>query len=318
MHQFFVRRWFLLALGAAIALGFLFPGALSEFTDQIRTEPIVAVVLFVMMLPLEITAMGRAFRRPGPVALAVAVNYGLLPPFAWLVSRALPAHMSDIAIGLVVMASIPCTLASAAVWTRRAGGNDAVAILVTLITNGACFLVTPAWLLLLTGTKTEIDFGLLVGRLALIVVLPMVIAQLFRLRLPVARWATANKIPLGVLAQCGILIIVLIGATRAGVQLSSTENGSLGLLGTVLLFVMTVGVHVSMLWLGHFLSRRLRMDRADRIAVGFASSQKTMMVGLYVCLTYYDHVPLAILPMVVYHVGQLLIDTLVADRLRMG
>jgi hypothetical protein len=38
------------------------------------------------------------------------------------------------------------------------------------------------------------------------------------------------------------------------------------------------------------------------------------MVGLHISLTYYGG--LTILPMVAYHVGQLLIDTLVADRLR--
>ena len=35
-------------------------------------------------------------------------------------------------------------VASAAVWTRRAGGNDAVALIVTISTNLACFLLTLA------------------------------------------------------------------------------------------------------------------------------------------------------------------------------
>jgi predicted Na+-dependent transporter len=37
------------------------------------------------------------------------------------------------------------------VWTRRAGGNPTVAILTTMSTSLACFVVTPAWLHMLTG-----------------------------------------------------------------------------------------------------------------------------------------------------------------------
>ena len=49
----------------------------------------------------------------------------------------------------------------------------------------------------------------------------------------------------------------------------------------------------------------------DSIAVAFAGSQKTLMVGAYVALAVG---PLAILPMVAYHAVQLFVDTLIADR----
>ena len=321
MRDFISRRWFLLALATVIVVGFLFSHKFAGLIESPHRDTfigaLVASVLFVMALPLEIGDLWRALRRPGPVLLAVAINFGLLPPFAWLVSQTLPKGMEDVAVGLVVMAAIPCTLASASVWTRRAGGNDSVAILVTLITNGTCFVVTPAWLKLLTGTETELPFGPLVLRLALLVVLPMAAAQLLRAYRPLACWATAKKTPLGVYAQCGILAMVLVGVTRAGCQLSQSSGKSLDIGSALLMCLVAVGIHVAMLWLGHFASRRFGINRADRIAVGFASSQKTLMVGLYVCFTYYSDMPLAILPMLAYHTGQLLIDTLVADRLRM-
>ena len=52
---------------------------------------------------------------------------------------------------LVIAAAVPSTVASAAVWTRRAGGNEIVALIVTVVTNSLCFLVTPLWVLLATG-----------------------------------------------------------------------------------------------------------------------------------------------------------------------
>ena len=48
------------------------------------------------------------------------------------------------------------------------------------------------------------------------------------------------------------------------------------------------------------------------IAVGISGSQKTLMVGLQVCLD----LGITILPMVAFHVAQLLVDTLIADRMR--
>jgi sodium/bile acid cotransporter 7 len=77
-----------------------------------------------------------------------------------------------------------------------------------------------------------------------------------------------------------------------------------------------LAVHLAGLFLGLAAGRLVGLDRPDRIAVGFAASQKTLPVGLLLFNAYYQaDYPLAVLPLVVYHAGQLLADTLVADRL---
>ena len=78
--------------------------------------------------------------------------------------------------------------------------------------------------------------------------------------------------------------------------------------------VVVLVVHILALVSGHLLSWGMGIERAERVAVGFAGSQKTLAVGLYVAVSYFGG--LAILPMMAYHVGQLLIDTIVADYLR--
>ena len=59
-------------------------------------------------------------------------------------------------------------------------------------------------------------------------------------------------------------------------------------------------------------SRFVGVNRRDAVAVGFAGSQKTLPVGVEICA----QLGVTILPMFAYHVGQLVVDTLVADRLR--
>jgi sodium/bile acid cotransporter 7 len=71
-------------------------------------------------------------------------------------------------------------------------------------------------------------------------------------------------------------------------------------------------LHLAMLGLGLLLCRAARVDRADAIAVGFASSQKTLAVGLQLAAEYHA----SLLPMITYHAGQLILDTLIADRMR--
>jgi sodium/bile acid cotransporter 7 len=67
-----------------------------------------------------------------------------------------------------------------------------------------------------------------------------------------------------------------------------------------------------MLWVGVLLAKLARFSREDQIAVAFAGSQKTLMVGLLMAIS----LQVSILPMVAFHISQLFIDTLIADRFR--
>jgi len=313
MIKLLLRHWFLLALTVVLVVGFTFSASLEFLADTaVLRDGIVVTVLFVMALPLETRVMWNVMRRPVAAGLAVGINLGALPLAAWAISGLL---QPELGLGLIIAAATPCTLASAAVWTRRAGGNDAVAILVMIVTNIACFIVTPFWLLVSTGDEVQIDGRAMIQKLALLVVLPIVLGQLLRQVSRVGRWATAHRVSLAGIAQCGILGMVLFGAVKSGARLAETVPGrwSWGVdVGAML--VVVLGLHVAMLWFGHLAGRWLGLARPDRIAVGFAGSQKTLMVGLHVAITYYGG--LTILPMVAYHVGQLLVDTMIADRLR--
>jgi sodium/bile acid cotransporter 7 len=313
VKKFLISRWFLLVLAMTLVVGIAIAEPLEPLAKSAAVRNgLVAMVLFMMALPLEAGAMWRALRHPWPTLLAVAVNFGLLPLFAWGVSFGLS---KELAPGMLVAAATPCSVASAAVWTRRAGGNDSVAILVTIITNLSCFFVTPLWVVIMTGQAVESDqlsLGRLVANLALIVVLPMTLAQLLRLYRPLAAWATEHRLGIGVGAQCGILSMIFIGAIQTGLRLRLQTGPSLLLMDVLVMIAAVIGVHLAMLGTGLWLARLFRISDQDRIAVGFAGSQKTLMVGLQVSMD----LGYSILPMVVYHVGQLLVDTVIADRFR--
>ncbi len=342
MIRFFQQRWFLILLALTLAIGFGGGSRLGPIADWTwLRDADVAAVLFLMALPLEASAIYRVIRRPLAPLLAVFVTFGLLPLSAWGVSFLLTGGQGP---GLLIAAATPCTVASAAVWTRRAGGNDAVATMVTVVTNGLCFLITPLWLWVFLGQgvqSEELEFKTAVWQLGRLVVAPMIVGQLVRLIPWVARVSTRHRQTLGILAQCGILYMVLVGSVQTGRQLEQAAAATLvsatpagpgdGItsapsaaatpggpalraprLGDFVLMLAGVSlVHTAALGLGLVLSRWCGLSRAGQIAVGFSGSQKTLMIGLKVALDY----QISILPMVTFHVAQLLIDTVIADRM---
>jgi sodium/bile acid cotransporter 7 len=75
-------------------------------------------------------------------------------------------------------------------------------------------------------------------------------------------------------------------------------------------------LHLAGMLLAVAASRGLQFERADRAAIAFAASQKTLPIGVYVAATSSAvGAPLAVLPMLMYHASQLFLDTAVADQL---
>lgn len=304
------RRWFLLMLMATVVAGMCGAESLATLAESLPRNWIIGCVLLAMALPLRIDAMWATLRRPAPALLAVVINMAFVPLLAWGASFLLSG---DLALGLIIASAVPCTLASAAVWTRLAGGNDAVSLLVTMITNLGCFLMTPALLQLLAGqTNDSVKFADMTFKLLLLIVLPIFAAQVLRALPRVGDWATANKRGLSTGAQIGLLSIVFIGAVNGGIKIAGLGNQLAPIAGQIaLMMVLAAVIHTLALWLGYHTAARLGMTRGEQIAVAFAGSQKTLMVGLAIALPFGG---LTILPMLAYHIEQLLIDTLVAER----
>jgi sodium/bile acid cotransporter 7 len=312
MKQFLTRRWFLLALAVALTLGLFAYEPLQLVHDGIdfAKNYIVGVVLFLMAVTLDAKAMWNALKKPVAVLIASFVSIFAVPLVCYLWSFTLS---DELAIGLIVAGVVPSTLASAAVWSRRAGGNDAVNLMVTIITNFFCFIIAPTWLYFLTSQKNvEINFYEMILKLVYLVVIPTFLAQGFRLHSSVAEFASRRKPILSILSQIGILLIVFKAAISSGKTLGTTEL-NIALSDWTLMLIGVAVCHTSMVFLGHWLGKLFKVSRPDWIAIGFSGGQKTLMVGLVIADNYFSD--LAVLPMIAFHVVQLFIDTYIADWL---
>ena len=112
----------MVALAICFGVGYAFSSSLqvlSEYTTVRRS--IVFAVMWAMGVTLRADAIRASLSKPLAALLAIGVNMAVVPllclPAAWFLTESLFG-------GLFVAAIVPCTLASASVWTRKAGGDD--------------------------------------------------------------------------------------------------------------------------------------------------------------------------------------------------
>jgi sodium/bile acid cotransporter 7 len=306
-------RWFVVTVGLGVLVCLLEAEAISPWLGKISPRWNIALVTLLTTLGLPLRQLLAAALRPGPVLWALFISYGVLPvgglAAGWLFRV---GGYPDYGVGIVVCTAVPCTLASAAIWTRLAGGNEATAIVVTVVSSNTAWLFTTSWLAFSLGAEVSLNAWLLMADLLFVLVGPLVIAQLLRTSTTVRRLAERGRSLLSVLARLLILMVILQAVTMIGLRLG--KNAWREQLFPVLLSLLVApGLHLAalvMAWQGAFW---LRFDRGQRIAVAFAGSQKTLPVSLQIATTYFANLPLAIVPMLFYHVGQLLLDTWIAD-----
>ncbi len=301
------KHWFLTALASCFAVGYLFAQQLRPLLDMtLLRSGLVFVVIWAMGVTLHADTIRRSISKPLPSLLAIVTNVALVPllclPTMWFLPESLFG-------GLFITAIVPCTLASASVWTRKAAGDDSIAMMTTVVTNLGCVVVVPLGILLVLSQTAEIDAAAQVKKLAILVVLPLIIAQVMR-RAGAAAWADRNKTRLSTFGQLGILMMVVFGAIASATMVDNADGQATTWVTLSLLVVVAATVHTAALLIGVISARFLKMNRASQIAVGIAGSQKTLMVGLQIAID----CGVSVIPMLVYHLCQLFIDTLIADR----
>jgi sodium/bile acid cotransporter 7 len=306
MKAFVAKRWFLLLVClAAILVGGVPQGL--RWTAYLDPSVSGATAIFLSAWSLDSRKLLGAVVRPWAALWALVISYGLLPVLACLLGLLLPP--GDFRIGLLLIASVPCTLASAVIWTRMAAGNDATALLITLFTNLSSWLATTAWLALATGvTAGQVDPPGMMTRLFLVLVVPVALGQLLRAIGPPAQVADRHRIFLSILARLLTVTIMLKAAMHVRERL---ENGTVSVSSWLLVAVaaLCLTTHLGAFASGFWSSKVLGFAHEDQVAVALGGSQKTLPVSLILFDAYFTAYPVALIPVALFHLEQLIADT---------
>ena len=253
-----------------MALGFQFANPFETLAElEWLKWSVVSATMFLMAWPLEFGKLQQSCARPIAPLLGAAFNLILIPLLVWPLAALAGTELGP---GIIITAATPSTLASAAVLTRYAGGDDSVAVMVTILTNATCFFVMPFWIFLQTGD--QIDSAQLIGtvyKLFLYVVVPIALAQLARRHRQSAAWATQAKPLLSRLALIGVLAMVFLGAVKMGLRFEKQTDSSISIRDLLITATILVSDHVTVFWFRIFTTRKLGLPRPIESASGCSS-----------------------------------------------
>jgi ACR3 family arsenite transporter len=196
LFERYLSAWVFLCIVAGIAAGQLFPDLVHAIggMEVARVNLPVGLLIWVMIIPMlvkvDFSALHEVRRHFRGIGVTLFVNW-LIKPFsmallAWIFVRNLfapwlPAEQIDSYVaGLILLAAAPCT-AMVFVWSRLSNG-DPMFSLTQVAVNDAIMVVAFAPLvgLLLGIAAITVPWSTLITSVVLYIVIPVIIAQLWR------------------------------------------------------------------------------------------------------------------------------------------
>lgn len=309
MIPFFRRHWFFTLLIAVVATGLAFPD-LGPFLKHWHVIDILIILNFLVTgLTLETHGILREFRNLKAFLASVASSLVLFPLLTFGLVKAFGIDDPDAIIGVYILAVVPATIATGTVLTAVARGNVPMTLMICLATNFLAVLTIPPLLRVLLTLDVTIDLPVLelMRTLALMMILPVLIGQV--LRIPFRTAVEPRRAMFSVFSQ-GVILIVILSATAA----SATRIRDLGM-QLLILALFALVLHVLALAGNYGLARLLRFDRPSTTAFTLHVSQKTLGLAYVVWSTCFASFGLGLLPTVLYHLVQSVMDAVLAHRI---
>jgi solute carrier family 10 (sodium/bile acid cotransporter), member 7 len=226
---------------------------------------------------------------------------GLMPPL--------------LALGFLYLGCLPSTVQSATAYSSLAGGNVASSVVAAALLNVLGVFITAPLFALLTGGHSGVVNGDGLIKIAVVLLLPFALGQLCQSHF--SHWVKEHRALAGGMDRTAIVIAVYVAFSAAVEQRFWTRIDLAG-------WAWLVGGTLLLLAFGHIgpwlLGGLLGLDRANRISMLFAGAQKSIAVGapLATLLFVPQAAGVVLLPILLYHLLQLVIAAPLAARLSPG
>ncbi|MFJ7589769.1 bile acid:sodium symporter family protein [Streptomyces sp. NPDC097617] len=303
---------YILALLATVGIAVLLParGPAATLADGASTAA-VALLFFLYGARLSTREALDGLRHWRLHLTVLACTFMLFPLLGLAARGQVPSLLTaPLYGGLLFLCLVPSTVQSSIAFTSIARGNVPAAICAGSFSSLAGIVVTPLLAaLLLGGDAGGFSLGSLL-KITLQLLLPFLLGQALRPR--VGGFLVRHKQVLGHVDR-GSILLVVYAAFSAGVvagiwhRVSAAQLAALMLVEAVLLAAMLLAT-----WYG---AARLGFGRADRIAIQFAGSKKSLAAGLPMASVLFGaHAALAVLPLMLFHQMQLMVCAVIARR----
>jgi len=244
---------------------------------------------------------------------ALAFCFGIMAMFGLTAQAATASFLpATLALGFLFLGILPSTVQSATAASSMAGGNVAASVVAAALLNLIGVAASPLLFAGLAGSAGEIH-GEAVLRIVAILLLPFVAGQLVQRWL--RPWVMAHKGLATVMDRTAIAIAVYVAFSAAVVA------GIWQLLdGREIAIVFgVVGVLLALAFGGAWaVGALLKLARPDRITLLFSGAQKSIAVGAPLAATLFPPAVagMVLVPILVYHMAQLILSAWLAPVLR--
>jgi len=232
----YLTVWVFLCIVVGIALGQVLPGPVQAVgrMEIARVNLPVGLLIWIMIIPMllrvDFAALSQVGQHWRGIGVTLFVNWAVKPfsmaLLAWIFIRHvfapyLPADQADsYTAGLILLAAAPCT-AMVFVWSRLTGGHPLFTLSQVALNDAIMvFAFAPIVALLLGLSSIVVPWATLVTSVVLYIVIPVVIAQLWRRSLlrrgPQALHAALARIgPWSITALLATLVLLFAFQGRA-------------------------------------------------------------------------------------------------------
>ncbi len=302
---------YILALLGTVGIAALFParGTGADFAEGGATAA-VALLFFLYGARLSTREALDGLRNWRLHLTVVACTFALFPLLG-LAAKGLVPYVLTPALysGFLFLTLVPSTVQSSIAFTSIARGNVPAAICAGSFSSLIGIFLTPVLAAVLIGGQAGFSTDSLV-KIVLQLLVPFVAGQLLR------RWVgpfiARHKKVIGYVDRGSILLVVYSAFSLGMVEGVWGQVTPLRLLALLGVEAVLLAVMLSVSWFG---AKRLGFSRADRIAIQFAGSKKSLAGGLPMASVLFGaHASLAVLPLMLFHQMQLMVCAVIAKR----
>lgn len=297
-------------IGAAI-LGIIIQNILNtDFPWMIYIIEIgVFLVLLAVMLPVEIKDVGSAFKKVKPTAIAIIVNFIVIPLFSlsmgWLILKNYP----DFWVGAILYTLTPC-IGWYLIFTDLAEGDVAWGISLLPWNITLQIVLMPFYLYFLIGKVIPVDFSALIRSIVLFLIAPFVLGfliQKYMIRTKGREYFFGKfKSILGEV-KLWALVVVIICMFISQKSLTISEMNKVGLLIIFLIIFFFVLFSLAIL-----IGKIFKLGYADTVTMAFTTTARNSEAVIGVAVAAFPGHPLVYMAIILGPIVELPILLVIA------
>lgn len=319
VKAFLLKNFLILGLLTVITFGLCCPGP-GQWLVAVKlgdlTLPNLAIDIIFVVSGLCLDSATDAL-KPKAFTLGVILVLFVTPVLAvpiTMLAVSFPSLNANLLHGMALFCCVPTTLSSGVTMITQAKGNVSLAILLTSVTNILGVFTMSFSASRVFATTVNVKPMTMLGELLWLTLAPLLVGMcLRRFITPLREFAKKHKKPLGLSQNSCILFVVLLMISKAQPNIFKASGPDLGLCLT-----LAAGVHLIYRIIGYTVATVAQLPPREWVTIVLMCSQKSLPVCVSVLAALPSELQhltgLYILPCIMAHAAQLIIDSILAVR----